>query len=347
MQSTSRTMSHTTNKNTLHGLAGRLVSNRLLDYETAVRMEEIAQHHNTPFISVLIQRNILSSKEIAKATAKDFGLPLFDLAEFKKDMIPSHVVSSELMVRNRAIPLFIRGKNLFIALSDPTNSNALNEFKFHSGLNTFAVVVEDHKLAQMIQHETYHTHNALCDLTADALAIHQHEDDIDAMQDMKDDFIINSVNKIILDAINLKASDIHFEPYINSFRVRYRIDGILHEMAQPPSNVSHRMAARLKVMSKLDISERRVPQDGHFKMMLPKQRSFEFRVNTCPTIAGEKIVLRLIDPVSTNIDIEQLGYDSNQKDAFLEAIHRLQGMVVVTGPTGSGKTVSLYTLHCA
>lgn len=338
-------MSHPSKENNLHGLAGRLVSNGLLNLKTAQSLYQTSQQDNTPFISQLMLKNILASKEIAKAASQDFGLPLFDLSAIEKEFIPIQIINVELMQRNRAFPLFIRGKSLFVAISDPTNANALDEFKFHSGFNTHAIIVEDHKLVQFIARLCHR--DDLGDFSEEALAglrvSHYEEENDGTVQDPNDDLVIKYVNKIILEAINRKASDIHFEPYVNSFRIRFRIDGILYEIAHPPCNVANRIAARLKVMSRLDISERRVPQDGHFKMARSKQRSIEFRVNTCPTIAGEKIVLRLIDPASTTINVEQLGYESKQKDAFLEAIHRPQGMVVVTGPTGSGKTVSLYT----
>jgi type IV pilus assembly protein PilB len=331
----------------IQGLAKRLVTSGLLNYEQASKIMDEARSEEVAFITLLIQKNILSPMIIATTVSQDFGIPLFDLNALEADMSTIQMISQDLITRHRALPLFKRGKNLFVALSDPTNLLALEEFKFHTNLNTHPIIVEDDKLIHAIEKLVLNVQPDLGDLNDEALeslGVSNSEEEIEStLSDPNDDLVIKYVNKIILDAISKKASDIHFEPYVNQYRIRFRIDGILYEISHPPANLSSRIAARLKVMSKLDISERRVPQDGHFKMMLSKQRGIEFRINTCPTIAGEKIVLRLIDPSSTQLEIEQLGYASVQKDKFLKAIHRPQGMVLVTGPTGSGKTVSLYT----
>lgn len=334
----------------LNGLARILVSYKLLDDEAAKRAVAGAVAERMPFIVYLVQKDILSSKVIANAVVKDFGVPIFDLDSYDREVLPRRTVGEKLIRRHHAIPLFKRGNQLFLAISDPTNQAALDEIKFNTGMNTHSVLVEEDKLSSLIEEalnedEAEVTLGDLSDEDLEDLDIttgdEQPEDEGDIKAD--DAPIVRFVNKILLDGINRGASDLHFEPYENSYRVRFRQDGILSLVASPPSTLANRIASRLKVMSQLDISERRIPQDGRFKMNLSRKRTIDFRVSTCPTVGGEKVVMRILDPSSATIGIDALGYYEHQKDSFLTAIHKPQGMVLVTGPTGSGKTVSLYT----
>lgn len=336
---------------TLSGLARRLVADGLLQESQAERAFQAALDKKIPFIVEVVQSKILASTDIACAASQDFGLPLLDLSAFDEELLPLSLVSDKLISKHHALPLFKRSDRLYVAISDPTNLVALNEFKFHTGLNTHAVLVEENKLAQLIEQALNAQENAaftdLEDTDLDTLDIKSGEEEeyaeVSAAQATEDAPIVRFVHKILLDAINKKISDIHFEPYEKVYRIRYRRDGVLYETSAPPINLAARITARLKVMSRLDISERRIPQDGHFKMTLSKSRSIDFRISTCPTIGGEKVVIRILDPGSAHIGIDALGYEPEQKELFLNAISRPQGMVLVTGPTGSGKTISLYT----
>ncbi|MBK79679.1 MAG: type IV-A pilus assembly ATPase PilB [Gammaproteobacteria bacterium] len=336
----------------LSGLARRLVEENILDADSAIRSTEEARKEGTPFVAYLVSNGLAESRTIAVSASEEFGVPLLDLSAFDVESIPKDLVKDNLIRQHNALPLVRRGMRLFVAVSDPTNLQALDEIKFQTGVNTEAVLVEEDKLQTLIeQFLNRQDENALGDLGDDDL-----EDlDMEAMDDADDDNevdpraatddtpVVRFVNKMLLDAIKSGASDIHFEPYEKTYRVRFRTDGILHVVATPPSNLGTRLAARLKVMSELDISERRVPQDGRIKMKLSKTRAIDFRVNTLPTLWGEKIVLRILDPGSAKMGIEALGFEDDQQKYFLEALARPQGMILVTGPTGSGKTVSLYT----
>ncbi|MCS5710829.1 type IV-A pilus assembly ATPase PilB [Candidatus Berkiella aquae] len=335
---------------TLNGLSKKLVQTNLLDALTAAQAIDAAMRKKIPFVAHLIEKSLIDDKTLAVTASIEFGDPLFDLSAMDLDLIPKELVSEKLIRQHHALPLFRRGNRLFVAVSDPTNLEALDEFKFHTGISTEAIVVEETKLVETIEKILSENESSalddLKDSDLDALDIssddHEKKDE-DSDSDVDDAPIVRFVNKVLLDAINRGASDIHFEPYEKQYRVRLRQDGILQEFAAPPVNLAPRLAARLKVMSRLDISERRVPQDGRFKMKLSRNRAIDFRVSTCPTLFGEKVVMRILDPSSAKIGIDALGYEEAQKVAFLNAIHKPQGMVLVTGPTGSGKTVSLYT----
>ncbi len=341
----------TTNNASLSGLARRLVVDGLLDEKTAQKALDDAKEKRKSFIIHIVEKKLLDPLDIAMAASQDFGLPLLDLDNFDKEILPISLVSEKLITKHHALPLFKRSDRLYVAISDPTNLTALNEFKFHTGINTHAILVEENKLATLIENALTEQETAalgdLSDEDLDDLDISAGEEElgenISASDAAEDAPIVRFVNKILLEAINKSISDIHFEPYEKIYRIRYRRDGILYEAAAPPINLAQRITARLKVMSELDISERRVPQDGHFKMKLSKNRSIDFRISTCPTTGGEKVVIRILDPSSAHLGIEALGYEPQQKALFLNAIAKPQGMVLVTGPTGSGKTVSLYT----
>jgi type IV pilus assembly protein PilB len=334
----------------LSGLARRLVEDRILDADTAMRSTEEARREGTPFVAYLVRTGVAESRRIATTAAEEFGVPVLDLSAFDIESIPKDLVKEALIRKHHALPLVRRGMRLFVAVSDPTNMQALDEIKFQTGVTTEAVLVEEDKLQTLIeQFLNREDESALGTLDDDleALDLEAQEDDTPDVVDIRsatdDTPVVRFVNKMLIDAIKGGASDIHFEPYEKSYRVRFRTDGILRVAASPPPALGSRMAARLKVMAELDISERRVPQDGRIKMRLSKTRAIDFRVNSLPTLWGEKIVLRILDPSSAKMGIEALGFEEKQQALFLEALARPQGMILVTGPTGSGKTVSLYT----
>jgi type IV pilus assembly protein PilB len=335
----------------LSGLARRLVDEGLVDAEIVLKATSEARKAATPLVSYLVQNGLVEPKAIAVSAAAEFGVPLMDLSVFDVDSIPKDLVKEQLITQHNALPLVRRGVRLFVAVSDPTNLQALDEIKFHTGVNTEPVLVEEDKLSALIEQFLNRDEgDGLGDLDSDDLDFDMdsmtesdsaEEEDIGSATD--DTPIVRFVNKMLLDAIKTGASDVHFEPYEKSYRVRFRTDGVLVVASSPPSNLGTRLAARLKVMSEMDISERRVPQDGRIKMKLSKTRAIDFRVNTLPTLWGEKVVLRILDPSSAKMGIEALGFEEIQEELFLDCLHRPQGMILVTGPTGSGKTVTLYT----
>jgi len=335
-------------KKYLGGLAKRLVLENLITEEDAQKYITAAQQKKKSFVSFLVDEKILNSKIIALSAAEEFGVPLFDIDALNKGAVPKGLVEEKLIRKHHALPIFKRGHKLFVALSDPTNLQALDEINFQTRMSTEAILVEEDKLTRAIEAAMDDEDTSMDDLLDDDLdnidfedSEATSEDDIDS--EIDDAPVVRFVNKILLDAIKKGASDIHFEPYEKKFRIRTRQDGILKEVASPPTNIANKLTSRIKVMSRMNISERRIPQDGRIKMALSKTRAIDFRVNTCPTLYGEKIVLRILDPTSAQVGIEQLGFDPVQKEAFLKAIKKPYGMILVTGPTGSGKTVSLYT----
>ena len=336
---------------TIKGLAARLIGEGVLTAEQALDAENDAKAMHVSLTRYLIDTLDVDSQELVEMASVEFGVPIFDLEAMNLDMLPEHQIDAELMVKHHAVPLFRRGQNLFVAVSDPLNLSALDEFKFAAGINTDAVLVDDGALRKLIatlveKGGSFDTDMASLgadgeyDLEIGDGAVEEDDDARDAADDTP---IVRFVNKVLLDAIKQGASDIHFEPYERDYRVRFRTDGVLREVVSPPRNLAPRLAARLKVMSQMDISERRIPQDGRIQMKLSKQRAIDFRVNTLPTMYGEKIVLRILDPSSAQMGIDALGYEEDQKALYLEALQKPQGMILVTGPTGSGKTVSLYT----
>lgn len=337
----------------LSGLARRLVKDNLLSEEIAQKAYQDASSEKQPFASYLVANSLCSSSAIAVAASDEFGTPLFNLSAFNMEMAPKDLVDIKLIQQHHTLPLYRRGNRLYIAVSDPTNLRALDEIKFHTGINTDAILVEEELLTDAIARFVEANDeplggfddmdDGLDDLDIEAVNEDGGGADKDDGGDIDETPIVRFVNKVLIDAIKQGASDIHFEPYEKSYRVRFRTDGILHEVTRPPMNLAGRLAARLKVMSQMDISERRVPQDGRIKMKLSKNRAIDFRVNTLPTLFGEKVVLRILDPSSAQMGIDMLGYEPEQKDMYMHALKQPQGMILVTGPTGSGKTVSLYT----
>ena len=338
----------TTSKH-LSGLAKRLVNDQILAEQQAVEAYQYSKQNRIPFVTHLVQSGLTNSKTIATAASEEFGAPLLDLSAFNPELFPKDLVDAKLIRNHHALPLFTRGNRLYVAVSDPTNLQALDEFKFNSGITTDGILVEEAQLTTIIEKFLDDGEDALDELddadleSLDIEATSEEQNDNDDHKGADEAPVVRFVNKILLDAIKSGASDIHFEPYEKSYRIRCRTDGILHQVSSPPQNLAPRLAARLKVMSRMDIAERRMPQDGRIKMKLSRQRSIDFRVNTLPTLWGEKIVLRILDPSSAKLGIDALGYDDDQKELYMNALHQPQGMILVTGPTGSGKTVSLYT----
>ncbi|WP_281066852.1 type IV-A pilus assembly ATPase PilB [methane-oxidizing endosymbiont of Gigantopelta aegis] len=341
-------MSTSANELQFSGLARCLVSEGLLTKEAAQQALAASAEQKISLISYLVNHDKIDSRIIASIASQEFGVPFFDLDAIDISALPTKLLDEKLIRQHHALPLFKRGNRLFVATSDPTNFQALDEIKFHTRLNTENILVEEDKLSKAIDAALEAAETAMTDLLDEDLdnidiSSGEEEKPPEDTSDVDDAPIVRFVNKILLDAIKKGVSDIHLEPFEKKFRIRYRSDGILYEAASPPVNISNRIISRIKVMSRMDIAERRVPQDGRIKMQLSKNRAIDFRVNTCPTLYGEKVVLRILDPTSAQMGIEKLGFEPEQQELFLSAIHKPYGMVLVTGPTGSGKTVSLYT----
>lgn len=333
----------------LSGLARRLVNEGLLNEDQALTAQSAAKEAKQPFVTYLVNHKILGSADIASIASQEFGVPLFDISSMNLEMSATSLIQEKLIRQHNALPLFKRGKRLYVAVSDPTNLQALDEFQFNTALNTYPILVDEQKLSVVIEKALDKADEKIDEFNNEDLDdIDLGPDDSDKIEDISeasidDTPVVRFINGILTHAIKAGASDIHFEPYEKKYRVRMRIDGILHEMKGAPVALGGRIAARLKVLSRLNIAERRIPQDGRMRLKLSKTKAIDFRVNTCPTLFGEKIVLRILDPTSAQLGIDALGYEEDQKQIFLETMHKPYGMVLVTGPTGSGKTVSLYT----
>ena len=336
----------------LSGLARRLVKDGILAEHVAQEAFHSSAQEKKPFVAYLVENKLAEGLAIAEAASDEFGTPLLDLAAFNMGSAPRDLVDSKLVLKHHTVPLFRRGNRLFIAVSDPTNLRALDEIKFHTGINTDAILVEEDQLKLAIQKYMDAAEEAKGTGLEELDEVGLENIDVEAGDEDKDDEgptaadeapIVRFVNKIMIDAIRNGSSDIHFEPYEKIYRIRCRTDGILQDIARPPVTLANRLAARIKVMSQMDISERRIPQDGRIKLKLTKNRAIDFRVNTLPTLWGEKVVMRILDPSSAKMGIDMLGYEPEQKELYMRALQQPQGMILVTGPTGSGKTVSLYT----
>jgi len=325
-----------------------LVQEKLLSENEAESIQAQANTQSIPFVTQLVQSRKLSAIEIAQSAATAFGFPLLDLNSVNPEYLPQKAIDAKLMQNYRVMALQSRGNTLFIALSDPTNLHALDDVQFQVGMALSPVVVEDDKLGKWINKVIDDSDTTLKSLgTGDDIDLDFESDDKAAepeqTTEIDDAPVVKYIQKTLLDAINMGASDLHFEPYEKYYRIRYRIDGELREIARPPLAIKDKIASRIKVISSMDISEKRVPQDGRMKLVLSKNRAIDFRVSTLPTLQGEKIVMRILDPSSATLGIDALGYEPEQREALLSAVQRPYGMVLVTGPTGSGKTVSLYT----
>lgn len=342
-------MSATPQATPLSGLARALVqAGRLKEAEA----EQLLVQSNQDRVSLLesvIASNKISSLDLARFVADTFGYPLLDLAVFDDAHVPTNAIDRKLIATHRVIPLNKRGNRLSVAIADPTNLRALDEIRFQTGLGVDPIVVEHPKLALLVTKYTESAEETLKNLSSEEINLDFLDEestskvDDAAAQEIDDAPVVKFIQKMLLDAINDGASDIHFEPYEKYYRIRVRVDGVLREVAKPPLAIKDKIASRIKVISRLNIAEKRVPQDGRMKLALSKTRAIDFRVSTLPTLQGEKIVLRILDPTSATLGIEALGYEPEQKEILLKAINRPYGMVLVTGPTGSGKTVSLYT----
>jgi type IV pilus assembly protein PilB len=333
------------------GLPEHLVQAGLLDEKSLAEAVKGAREAHQNLVTYLVGRNLVDSRELATAAAALFGTPVMDLDALVVDLDVVRLVPEKVLAQSRTLPLARRGRRLFVAISDPTNLHGLDEIRFSTAMQVEPIVVEDDKLQRALARVLEQFDTSMRSLGEGDLDLEKLDtsggEEIDAESSSRDEVedapIVRFVNKVMLDAIRRGASDIHFEPYEKTYRVRLRIDGVLKELAQPPVQLATKLSARIKVMARLDIAERRVPQDGRIKMRLSKTRSIDFRVSSCPTIFGEKVVMRILDPSSAQLGIDALGYEPFQKELYLANLKKPQGMILVTGPTGSGKTVSLYT----
>lgn len=329
------------------GYIRRLVDEGFLSVQQMKDALSGAQKSKMGLVAYLIEKSAISPLVIAEMMSSEFGEPIFDLDSFNPEMLPKDLVDSALISKHGVIPLVQRGNILYVATSDPTNMEALDAIRFSCGLNIEPIIVEHHKLVKTLEkhftvEESFNFDDE--DFDVDIIATDDHESaEVDEETAEEEAPIVKYVNKLLIDAIRMGASDLHFEPYEKSYRVRYRVDGVLRTITNPPLQLANRLASRLKVMSQMDISEKRIPQDGRIKLKLSKTKAIDFRVNSLPTLFGEKLVLRILDPSSAMLGIDALGYEENQKALFMEALEKPQGMLLITGPTGSGKTVSLYT----
>src|SRR5210317_390543 len=342
-------MAATASQSNLAGLPRRLVQDGIVSEDQLQDATEAAKKERLPLIAYLVSENLANARAVAVAASHEFGVPLLDLDAVEIDIDVIRAVNQKLITKHRVLPLVKRGQRIFLGIADPTNLQAIDDIKFATSLRVDPVVVEQDKLEERINRAIEAVDTSMGGLDDDDFL-----DDLDitggetqeeeiAKDDVEDAPVVRFVNKVLLDAIKRGASDVHFEPYEKFFRVRTRLDGVLSEVAQPPVALATKVCARLKVMSRMDIAERRVPQDGRIKMRLSKNRAIDFRVNTCPTLFGAKIVLRILDPSSAKMGIEMLGYEDHQRALYEKHLAKPYGMILVTGPTGSGKTVSLYT----
>ncbi|WP_166209488.1 type IV-A pilus assembly ATPase PilB [Cognatiluteimonas telluris] len=331
------------------GIARRLVMDGALEESAAREAMEAATQAKRPLAGYLLEKKLIAPVDLAAANSVEFGMPIFDVTSLDPAQSGIKLVSEDLVRKHSALPLFKRGGRLFVGIADPTNTRALDEIKFHTNLTVEAILVDEDRIRKTI--DTWlETADALADVVGDSdgldnLEVSSGEEETESGIDAKGDDtpVVKFINKVLVDAIRRGASDVHFEPYETDFRVRLRIDGLLKQVAKVPVKLATRLAARLKVMAQLDIAEKRIPQDGRIKLNLSKTKQIDFRVSTLPTLFGEKIVLRILDASAAKLGIDKLGYEEDQKKLFLDAVQKPYGMVLVTGPTGSGKTVSLYT----
>ena len=345
-------MAATATQGPLTGLPRRLVQDGIVPEEALNEALEATKEKNSSLVAYLVSNELGNPRKIAVAAAYEFGVPLLDLDAVALDLDVVKLVSEKLLSRYRVLPLMQRGKRLYVGVSDPTNLQALDDIGFQTSLRIEPIVVEQDKLDDRVGKAIEAVDTSMSsfeddDFDLENLDVSGGDDDAAGEEvsraDIDDAPVVRFVNKVMLDAIKRAASDIHFEPYEKYYRIRLRQDGVLTEIARPPAALAVKVAARLKVMARLDIAERRVPQDGRIKMRLSKNRAIDFRVNTCPTLFGEKVVCRLLDPSSAQLGIDALGYEEEQKQLYLAQLAKPYGMILVTGPTGSGKTVSLYT----
>ncbi|MBC3930986.1 type IV-A pilus assembly ATPase PilB [Undibacterium curvum] len=331
------------------GLARALMQGNLLNAAQLDTALKKAAADKSPFIDALISSGSMSARDVASFCSDTFGYPLLDLSAINEELLPEKLVDLKLMLSQRLVPIAKKGNKLSVAIADPTNNSALDQVKFQTSLALEIIIVQHDALSKLLEKIGKTSEQSLSELAGDDFELDFKEEDLnqaaaDAQANEVDDApIVKFLQKMLIDAINMGASDLHFEPFEKFYRIRFRIDGELREIAQPPLAIKDKLSSRIKVISKLDISEKRVPQDGRMKLHLNANKSIDFRVSTLPTLFGEKIVMRILDGSQAQMGIDALGYDPDQKETLLNAITRPYGMVLVTGPTGSGKTVSLYT----
>jgi len=334
---------------TLSGLPLRLVGNGVFFEDEVLQLLKSVEGKKKTFFTAAIEKKPSKNTDICFSAAEEYGLPLIDVRALDPEDLEAGLLSEKIIRKHQVLPIQKRGNKLYVVVSDPTNLAVLDEIRFSTGTAVEAIVGEPSKLEKLIDVTLDKADTSLADLAGqdlDEIDIGDTEEEGGAAaadEAQADAPVVRFVNKVILDAVNTGASDIHIEPYEKIFRIRYRVDGVLHVISTPPPAMARRLAARIKILSRLDIAERRVPQDGRMQMRLSKNRSIDFRVSTCPTMYGEKVVIRVLDPSATTVGVENLGFEPEQKEIYMDAIARPDGMVLVTGPTGSGKTVTLYT----
>ena len=333
------------------GLARRLVAEKMIDEAKAQQSILTAKHQGTPLAHYLVRNKHVDQHALAVTTADEFQLPLIEIESFELDHCPVSVVDADLVKKHRILPLSASSTRLFLAISYPGDLSAINEIEFHCGLKIELIIAEDTKLDSAIKaylqriSRSYLSQAAIDSKLEDEIAINsptlsEGEEELNTFDETP---LVRFINNLLLEAIALRASDIHFEPYENVYRIRFRIDGLLREMTRPPVKLTARLASRIKIMAHLDIAEKRVPQDGRLRIRLAGKRSIDFRVSSLPTLWGEKIVMRILDPLNTDLNIDTLGMEPEQKEAYLQALQKQQGLILVTGPTGSGKSLTLYS----
>lgn len=342
-----------TNTTSLSALARTLVQHGKLIEQEAEAIQSQANVSSVSFVTQLVLSRKMSAQDVAQFASHTFGFPLLDLDAVDVEHLPEGLLPSKLAQERRVLGLYKRGTRLFVAMSDPTNAQALDEIKFQTSMVVDPIVVEDDKLGKLVERASVSAADKLDELVGEDVDMDMLEAEGEGAAkqdeggggaaDIDDAPVVKYLQKVLLDAINSGVSDIHFEPFEKFYRIRYRLDGVLYEVAKPPLAIKDKISSRIKVISKLDIAEKRVPQDGRMKLVMSKNRAIDFRVSTLPTLWGEKIVMRILDPTSAQLGVDALGYEPEQKEALLNAVTRPYGMVLVTGPTGSGKTVSLYT----
>lgn len=337
----------------LHGFARRLVAEGLMEEQAAIEAGTKAAKKGMSVVAWMIKNNGLDSEALVNAASVEYGVPIVDIRSLDLSMAPVSLVDENLIQKHNAFPLFLRGNSLFLAVSDPTDKEAVDAISFSSGFRVEPILVAPRHLETAIERalqaadsvfDDFDDEEGLEDIGFQLDADPTEDDSSDPAVDETP--VVRFINKVLLDAIRRGASDIHFEPYETSYRIRYRLDGVLSQVAAPPSQMSRRLSSRLKVMAGLDIAEKRVPQDGRIKLNLSRKKSIDFRVSTCPIMFGEKVVLRILDSSATRLGIESLGFEEEQHKIYHGAVTKPYGMILATGPTGSGKTVTLYTaLH--
>ena len=331
------------------GIARRLVLDGAMEEADARKAMDAATQEKMPLATYIADKKLVPTRALAAAHSLEFGMPLIDPLALDPAQSAINLVKEELLRKHQILPLYKRGNRLFVGIADPTDIGALEEIKFHTNLTVEPILLDSDGLKRCL--DTWlEAAEAFNDSDGDGLeGLEVSGGDEDFTNDTgidasgEDTPVVKFINKVLVDGIRKGASDVHFEPYENDYRVRLRIDGILKQVRKAPNKLHQRIAARLKVMAQLDIAEKRIPQDGRIKLNLSKTKQIDFRMSTLPTLFGEKIVLRILDSSAAKMGIDKLGYEPDQQKLFLDAIHKPYGMVLVTGPTGSGKTVSLYT----